>query len=78
MSHMGRYELENGPDEPAVMACQSCGGTGSAYAGRFASRPGPCRECLGYGEVVIDPDEWDDWRDPDSDPIDLTGEVDYR
>lgn len=31
--------------------CPNCYGTGQAYAGRMASRPGVCRECLGSGEV---------------------------
>lgn len=69
--------LEDGPDEPQVMTCQGCGGTGEAYAGRFASRPGPCRECLGSGEVVIDPDDWDDTRDHDFDPTLLWDDVEH-
>lgn len=75
MSDTSRWAIEYGPDEPDVMPCQGCDGTGNAYAGRLASRPGPCRECLGSGEITVDPDQWDDYRDHD--PIDLYDEVDF-
>lgn len=64
---MNPRALDLGPDEPQTMTCQGCNGTGQAYMGRFSPRPGTCRECLGEGEVVVDPDDWDDDRDPDFD-----------
>lgn len=47
----GVYGLD---DEPHNAICPGCNGTGEAYMGRLASRPGPCRECLGSGEVTVD------------------------
>lgn len=36
---------------PYLIQCETCEGTGRAYATRFAALLSTCRECQGLGEV---------------------------
>jgi hypothetical protein len=49
-SHMGRYALENGPDEPRMVPCWRCGGIG--FTGALLTAP--CRTCDTDGEIPVD------------------------
>ena len=57
-SHMGRYALENGPDEPRMVPCWRCGGVG--FTGQTVWSSTPCRTCDTQGEIPVDEDGDDD------------------
>jgi DnaJ-class molecular chaperone len=58
---MGRWALENGPDEPALITCTFCDGDGRVPTYKFAPTPDrPCAECDGEGEIDRDAIERDD------------------